>query len=127
MLFAELDLIPLTATLISALLLNLEYGILIGLATNMVFLLYTSARPKLDIEQTSSNIYTVKLSTGLQFAAAEYVRETILQKCNTERSTIVIDGKYVRHIDATVAKVRIKDRPRVLKEELNERGKSRGV
>lgn len=103
--FPELDLIPLTATLISALLLNLEYGILIGLATNMVFLLYTSARPKLDVEQTSGNIYVVRVNTGLQFAAAEYVRETIQQKCNAEKSTIVIDGKYVRHIDATVAKV----------------------
>lgn len=105
-LFIELDLIPLTATILSALLLNLEYGILIGLASNMIFLLYTSARPKLNIEETSVGVYVVRLKTGLQFAAAEYVRETILNKCNVEKSVVVIDGKCIGNIDATVAKVR---------------------
>ncbi|XP_018563097.1 sodium-independent sulfate anion transporter-like isoform X2 [Anoplophora glabripennis] len=112
----KMDLIPLTVTLLSALLLNLEYGILIGLATNLIFLLYTSARPKVDIEEASLGVYMVKMKTGIQFAAAEYVREAILTKCKAEKSTIVVDGKYVGNIDATVAKSFS-----VLKEELDMR------
>lgn len=106
LLFSEIDLIPLTATLVCSLLLSLEYGILIGIATNMIFVLYSSARPKLDIERPSGDVYVVKLKTGLHFAAAEYVRESILFGCNAEKSTVIIDGKYVGNIDATVAKVR---------------------
>ncbi|XP_018563079.1 sodium-independent sulfate anion transporter-like isoform X3 [Anoplophora glabripennis] len=109
----KIDLIPLTATLVCSLLISLEYGILIGIATNMIFVLYSSARPKLDIERRSGDVYLVKLKTGLHFAAAEYVRENILFNCNAEKSTVVIDGKYVGNIDATVAKSF-----NVLKEEL---------
>lgn len=103
---SEIDLIPLTATLVCSLLLSLEYGILIGIATNVIFVLYSSARPKLDIEKLSGDVYMVKPKTGLHFAAAEYVRESILFSCNAEKTTVIIDGKYVGNIDATVAKVR---------------------
>ncbi|KAJ8967603.1 hypothetical protein NQ314_002721 [Rhamnusium bicolor] len=100
----KMDLIPLSATLLCCLLINLEYGILIGIATNVLFVLYTSARPKLEIEHPSGDVYVVKLKTGLHFSAAEYVREHILQNCVIEKSTVIIDGKYIGNIDATVAK-----------------------
>lgn len=100
-----MDLIPLTATLLCCLLISLEYGILIGIATNITFILYTSARPKIEIEEPSGNAYLIKLKTGLHFTASEYLREFILQSCVKEKSTVIIDGKYVGNIDATVAKV----------------------
>ncbi|KAJ8967613.1 hypothetical protein NQ314_002731, partial [Rhamnusium bicolor] len=101
----KIDLIPLTVTLICSLALSLEYGILIGIATNMIFLLYASARPKLEIEKPSDDVYLVKLKTGIYFSAAEYVRKYILENCVGEKTTVIIDGKCLGNIDATVAKV----------------------
>ncbi|CAH1996916.1 unnamed protein product [Acanthoscelides obtectus] len=100
----KMDLVPLTATLFFCLLINLEYGILIGIAINMTFVLYASARPKLDLEEHLPNVYMIKPKTGLYYTAAEYFREFILQNCLTEKSTVVIDGRYIGNIDSTVAK-----------------------
>ncbi|KAJ8978075.1 hypothetical protein NQ317_000633 [Molorchus minor] len=100
----KLDLIPLSATLFSSLALSLEYGILIGIATNMVYLLYASARPKLNISNPTIDVYVVRPKTGLYFAAAEHLRDTIIEKCVGEKTTVVIDGKYIGNMDATVAK-----------------------
>nr|CAI5829137.1 unnamed protein product [Callosobruchus analis] len=99
-----MDLIPLTTTLVFCLLINLEYGILIGIATNITFVLYASARPKIELEEQLPNIYVVKLKTGLYFTAAEHFREFVLQNCLKEKSTVVVDGKYLGNIDSTVAK-----------------------
>lgn len=105
--FSEADLIPLIATLVCSLLISLEYGIIIGIATNLLFILYSCARPKITIDQHQSNVYLVKFKTGLHFAAANYIREFILENCDREKYTIVIDGFNVGNVDATVAKVRI--------------------
>ncbi|XP_072385633.1 sodium-independent sulfate anion transporter isoform X1 [Diabrotica undecimpunctata] len=100
----KLDLIPLTTTLVCCLLINLEYGILIGIAVNIVFVLYSSARPKIEIEELSPQYYLVKFKTGLHYTASEYLRENILQMCKTANSTVIIDGEYIGNVDATVAK-----------------------
>lgn len=105
--FTETDLLPLIVTLVCALLTSLEYGIIIGIATNLVFILYSSARPKIIIDQYESNVYLVKFKTGLHFAASNYIREYILKNCDGEKCTVVIDGFNIGNIDATVAKVRI--------------------
>ncbi|XP_057659496.1 sodium-independent sulfate anion transporter isoform X5 [Diorhabda carinulata] len=101
----KLDLIPLTATLVCCLFINLEYGILIGLAVNIVFVLYSSARPKIEIEEISPLYYLVKFKSGLHYTSAEYLREYILSMCTSPNSTVIIDGEYIGNIDATVAKV----------------------
>lgn len=44
------DLIPLGATLLSCLLIGLEYGMIIGIAVNLLILLYHSARPPVDMK-----------------------------------------------------------------------------
>ncbi|XP_056640553.1 sodium-independent sulfate anion transporter isoform X2 [Diorhabda sublineata] len=100
----KLDLIPLTATLVCCLFINLEYGILIGLAVNIVFVLYSSARPKIEIEEISPLYYLVKFKSGLHYTSAEYLREYILSMCTSPNSTVIIDGEYIGNIDATVAK-----------------------
>ncbi|KAJ8959233.1 hypothetical protein NQ318_022496 [Aromia moschata] len=112
----KLDLLPTVITIACCLFLSLEYGIFIGIATNMVFVLYSSARPKLQIEEisTPSGIgFVVTPKTGLYFAAAEYVREQILQTCCGKETTVIINGQYLGNIDATIAKSF-----QVLKEEL---------
>lgn len=50
-LVAESDLISGVATFIACLLLPLQYGILIGIGLNMVFILKHAARPKILIEK----------------------------------------------------------------------------
>lgn len=86
-------------------LLNLEYGILIGIAVNIVYVLYSSARPKIEIEEVNTSFYLVKFKTGLHYTASEFLREHILQNCTAAKSTVIIDGEYIGNIDATVAKV----------------------
>ncbi|KAJ8959232.1 hypothetical protein NQ318_022495 [Aromia moschata] len=98
------DLIPLSVTMLACLTLGLEYGILIGVGTNAVFLLYATARPKFDVARQEADTYVVTPKTGIYFSAAEYLREYVLTKCVGEKTTVIIDGKYVGNIDATVAK-----------------------
>lgn len=103
----RLDLIPFTITLICSLFISLEYGILIGIATSLVFVLYDSARPKLYIERDvveDNTVYLVRPKVGLYFTSSAYIREQILKDCNEEKSIVVIDGEFVRNVDATMVK-----------------------
>ena len=50
-LFSELDLFSALVTFLACLLWNLAYGILVGVAVQLVFILYSIARPKVDIEE----------------------------------------------------------------------------
>lgn len=106
--YLELDLIPLVVTLVSCLWIGLEYGILIGLAVNIVFVLYSSARPKISIERNKlscGDTFVVTPTRSLQYPSAEFVREKIIKECDLFNSTVIIHGRYVRSVDATVAKV----------------------
>jgi MFS superfamily sulfate permease-like transporter len=47
---AESDLIPGFGTFIACLVLPLEYGILVGIGLNILFILYHVARPKISVE-----------------------------------------------------------------------------
>lgn len=49
--FAEIDLIPATATFLGCLVWRLEVGILIGVSINVLFLLYSSARPTVQVDK----------------------------------------------------------------------------
>jgi len=46
----EIDLIPAFATFVCSLLIRLEVGIVVGIAINVIILLYTSARPRVHVE-----------------------------------------------------------------------------
>lgn len=88
---------------------SLENGILIGISCNLLFVLYSSARPKLNIEQQTSAgryVYIVSPKTHIQFPAAEYLRKVIGEQCAIEGMIIVINGKNIGNMDATVARVR---------------------
>ena len=45
-----------TATFVLCLAIGVEYGILVGVAINIVFLLYPSARPSVHVEQNTVSI-----------------------------------------------------------------------
>ena len=47
---AESDLIPGLVTFVACLMLALEIGIVIGIGTNLVFILYHAARPKISMQ-----------------------------------------------------------------------------
>ena len=73
--------LPLTVTLVSCLLLGLDYGMAIGITLNILLLLYFTARPGLTIEERSvdgKKLLLVAPQQSLSFPAAEYLRETVM-------------------------------------------------
>ncbi|XP_049821343.1 sodium-independent sulfate anion transporter-like isoform X3 [Aethina tumida] len=103
----KLDLLVFLVTLICCLLISLEYGIIIGIIFNLTFVLYTSARPKITIDKekfSQGDVYVITPKTNLHFTAAEYMRELILQNCDEQNALVVINGRNVGNLDATVAK-----------------------
>lgn len=103
----KMDLIPFVITLLASLLLGLEYGILIGISSNILFVLHSSARPSIEIERekfSQGDVFVVTPSRSLQFPSAEYLREKVIQDCYDPKVTVVLNGKYINNVDATVAK-----------------------
>lgn len=47
----EIDLVPAFATFLCSLLIRLEVGIVVGIAVNVIILLYTLARPRVRVEK----------------------------------------------------------------------------
>ncbi|KAG8221941.1 hypothetical protein J437_LFUL002500 [Ladona fulva] len=108
----KIDLIPLFTTFIICLLFGLEYGILIGIAVNLLFILYDAARPSIKTKKFKYGNNEVALITpdrSVLFPSAEFVRECVLQSsnetCHEDNCfTVVIEGTHVQKIDATAAK-----------------------
>ncbi|XP_023727084.1 sodium-independent sulfate anion transporter isoform X3 [Cryptotermes secundus] len=103
------DLIPMLVTFVACLGLGLDYGMLIGIGVNLVFILYSSARPKVQVRNLTIETQEVLLLTpqqGIVFPAAEYIRDTVFRYCLATESNVivVVDGANVHHIDSTVAK-----------------------
>nr|CAD7461871.1 unnamed protein product [Timema tahoe] len=106
----KLDLIPFFATFFGCLFIGLEYGILLGVGVNLVFILYESARPSVtrkELTINGNNVLLVRPENGLVFPAAEYIRDIIVRSCSQDEQldvTIVVDGTHVFTVDATMAK-----------------------
>lgn len=66
----EIDLIPAFATFLCSLLIRLEVGIVVGIAINVIILLYTLARPRIPVEKRQVSMYDtiVDLSLKLNFS-----------------------------------------------------------
>lgn len=105
----EIDFLMFVGTFLCCLFISLEYGIIIGIGVNLIFILYANTRPKLHIEREKvpyGNVFLVQTKTAWHYTAAEHVRETVLKECTQDYSKfIVIDGKSIGNIDSTVAKV----------------------
>ena len=63
----ELDLIPLAVTFIACLGIGLDYGMLIGIGINAMFILYNSARPKVRVRNLTVSLLLVKYIYGCRF------------------------------------------------------------
>jgi sodium-independent sulfate anion transporter 11 len=78
---AEFDLLALLVTLISCLTFGLEIGMLVGITTNIMILLYGTARPDLIIEERNVDgklILFVMPQQSLTFPSAEHLRQRIM-------------------------------------------------
>ncbi|XP_043644023.1 sodium-independent sulfate anion transporter [Drosophila teissieri] len=103
------DLFPFVVTVITCMFWSLEYGILCGIAANMVYILYSSARPHVDIKLEKINgheVSVVDVKQKLDYASAEYLKEKVvrfLNNTNGETQLVVIRGEEINSIDYTVA------------------------
>ncbi|XP_033611671.1 sodium-independent sulfate anion transporter-like isoform X2 [Cryptotermes secundus] len=105
----RVDLIPMAVTFVACLGVGLDCGMLIGIAVNLMFILYNSARPKVKVRSLTIETEEVLLVTpeqGLVFPAAEYIRDVVFRYCLTKESNVIVvlEGTNVHHIDSTVAK-----------------------
>lgn len=118
--------IPFMATFIGTLALGLDSGIVIGIAVNLMFVLYATARPKTKIIHTkihNRNLLLVVPDQSLIFSAAENFKYRVLKHANAIKtsfysddgistnivssdtiSVVIISGEFVGTIDSTVAK-----------------------
>uniref|UniRef100_A0A182VPV5 STAS domain-containing protein n=1 Tax=Anopheles minimus TaxID=112268 RepID=A0A182VPV5_9DIPT len=106
----KVDIIPFIVTLVSCLLLGLEYGMLIGIALNICFVLYMTSRPKIDqaLLRTRSGIeaMVVKPDQSLIYSSIEYLKHEIVKMTDkTQVATVIIDGSNVSYVDSTAAKI----------------------
>ncbi|KAL1116100.1 hypothetical protein AAG570_005595 [Ranatra chinensis] len=107
----KMDLIPAAATFISCLLIRLELGIVIGIGTNVLFLLYASARPSVHVEKHTTDwgceYLMITPDRSLVFPSVEYVRHLVSKAGVKQGSScipVVIDSRHVQGADFTAAK-----------------------
>ncbi|XP_011503518.1 PREDICTED: sodium-independent sulfate anion transporter-like, partial [Ceratosolen solmsi marchali] len=105
----KFDLLVLLATLLSCLSFGLEIGMIIGIITNILMILYDTARPALIIEERSVDdkmILFVSPQQSLTFPSAEYIKQRVMTWSDLKKdiNIIIIDGRNVNNIDSTVAK-----------------------
>ncbi|GJQ71099.1 hypothetical protein Trydic_g602, partial [Trypoxylus dichotomus] len=103
------DLIPGLATFISCLVLPLEFGIIIGVGLNLLFILYHAARPKILLERLSSRsgIEYLMLTPDrcLIFPSVDYVRKLVTKHSIRQGIPVVIDCSHIYGADFTAALV----------------------
>ncbi|KAH8402665.1 hypothetical protein KR215_004389, partial [Drosophila sulfurigaster] len=106
------DMLPFLATALSCLFWSLEYGMLVGIVVNALFILKKSMTPQFQLETQKHNgieLCLAELKGSVDYTAAEYLKITIVTHV-TERhmgngnvSLVIIKGAEINSIDATVA------------------------
>lgn len=104
----ELDLVPLFVTLIACLFLGLDYGIIVGVGLNVLFILQKTARPNITHEVRhfgAAELVFVTPDQSLFYSSSEHFRSFLTKIANKYGTAewIVIDGRHINHLDATVA------------------------
>lgn len=108
--FAESDIIPFAVTLLTCLFLGLEYGMMIGIVTNLIFILVASARPYMSFEmiktkESDTQVLIVEIHGDLKYSAAEYLKDRIFKyvRSRDEVDLVILKGEEIFYIDSTVA------------------------
>nr|XP_050862141.1 sodium-independent sulfate anion transporter-like isoform X1 [Vespula vulgaris] len=103
----KVDFVVMIVTFLSCIFLGLELGIAIGIVSNLVTLLYFSAKPSFEtrIEQNGDQriIYIIP-EEAIAFPAAEHLRANIMKLSEKNDCNVVLDLKNLKRIDVTVAK-----------------------
>ncbi|XP_019869621.2 sodium-independent sulfate anion transporter-like [Aethina tumida] len=103
------DLISTFATFVFCLIIGVEYGILVGVGINIVFLLYPSARPTVYVDKlkTQSGIEYIMITPGnsLYFPAVDFIKTSVGKAgVDSKHSPVVVDCRYILGADFTAAK-----------------------
>jgi len=108
----KVDLIPAFATFVCCLIWALEYGILVGVGIQVLFILYNAARPSVVVQVESlnsgSSYLWVSPDRALTFPSINYVRNVINKAatrppCNPS-IPVVLDCSHISSADFTAAK-----------------------
>ncbi|XP_035729144.1 sodium-independent sulfate anion transporter-like [Vespa mandarinia] len=111
------DLIPAFITFLACLFAGVELGILIGIAIDLLILIYFNARPTMYIEYRNNpitNYVLVRPSAGLLFPAVDYLRIYLTETLDDDKykkslkysrniKYVVLDCGYIDKIDFTAA------------------------
>ncbi|XP_052750495.1 sodium-independent sulfate anion transporter-like [Galleria mellonella] len=106
----KLDIIPAVVTFGACLVTRLELGIVIGIAVNLVFLLYASARPAVKVTHAISrdgiSHVVATVDRSLSFPSAEFVRRALRKAAASAPAAapLVLDATHVQAADFTAAK-----------------------
>ncbi|KAF5285567.1 hypothetical protein FQR65_LT13201 [Abscondita terminalis] len=103
------DVIPAFATFILCLIIGVEYGIVLGVGINMVFLLYPSARPTIQCENAMSSdgveYILVTPGSSLYFPGIEFIKSSICKAgLASLHLPVVVDCRHILGADFTAAK-----------------------
>lgn len=103
-----MDIIPLLVTLISCLVFGVDYGIIVGIIMNLLFILQKTSRPSIKCEYVQLAhrcLLVVTPDQSLFFSSTEHLRNKITKNIHLHDLVeyVVIDGHYIQHLDSTVA------------------------
>ncbi|XP_046393546.1 sodium-independent sulfate anion transporter-like [Ischnura elegans] len=103
------DLIPGIGTFISCLAFRIEIGVLVGVAINVVSILYQAARPNIDVEKLTTrkgvDYLMVTPDRCLIFPSTAYVRNLVTKHGVKQGVPVVIDCSHIYGADFTTAGV----------------------
>ncbi|XP_045476525.1 sodium-independent sulfate anion transporter-like [Harmonia axyridis] len=103
------DLVSTFATFFFCLIVGVEYGILVGVAINIVFLLYPSVRPTVHVETKTTNYgleyLMITPGNSLYFPAVDFIKTSVGKAGVSSRHLpVVIDCRFILGADFTAAK-----------------------
>lgn len=90
-------------TFVGCLVLGQDLGIILGIASNLCVILFSSAKPEIDLHIEGSNL-TVGPKGHLAYSSAEYFKETTTKNMvEGLTNKVVIDGRNISSIDSSIA------------------------
>ncbi|KAH0953098.1 hypothetical protein HN011_003441 [Eciton burchellii] len=105
------DLIPMFVTFSFCLIVGVEYGILLGVGINLMFLLYPSARPTIHVDKCTTDrgaeYLLVTPGNSLYFPAVDFIKQSVGNaaiKQGSSQVPVVVDCRYILGADFTAAK-----------------------